>query len=175
MPEWLPEILDVDPWKAETYEYLYSIFCANIRDYNLLYYGNSVWTFNELEDGKETIFWHLTTRKEKAKPIPRHKRRFYPADQTHDPTGERLPDHRRCERLNWVRPLIENADDQEVLTWDYEEGDGKIKTYVWLKDYDFVVIMKKYSNNTRRIITSFYIDKPWLRKDLEKRYDKREA
>ena len=172
MPDWLPEIVCVNPWTAETYDFLYNIFCRDIRDHDLRYFENNVWIFPEMEDGKEKIFWHLTTRFTKKIRIPRRKKKFYPAGQTYI-NEDRYPDLRRCERLTWIRALIEKAGDSSVLAWDYEEGDLTIKTYLWLKDHDFAVIMKKYPNNSRRLITSFYMDKPYIRKDFEKKYTKR--
>ena len=61
----------------------------------------------------------------------------------------------------------------EVLAWDYEEGDLTIKTYAWLKDLDFAVIMKKYPDGKRRLITSFYVDKFYKQKDFERKYTNR--
>ncbi|MCK4624137.1 MAG: hypothetical protein KAV00_02415 [Phycisphaerae bacterium] len=84
--------------------------------------------------------------------------------------AQRYPDLRRSERLTWVRPLIENPDKIEVLAWDYEEGDGKIRTYVWLEDFDFVVIMKKYPDGRRRLITSFFVDNDYKRRDFERKH-----
>lgn len=172
MPDWLPEIATVNPWTEDTYEMLYGIFCRDIRDHNLRYIGNDVWIFREMEDGKEKIFWHLTTRDVKRKKIPRRKRKFYSEGQT-DIETERLPDLRRCERLPWVKPLVEHPSEPEVLAWDYVEGDRTIKTYIWIKDYDFVVIMKKYPDNKRRLITSFYVDRSFKRKDFERKYANR--
>jgi hypothetical protein len=125
-----------------------------------------------MEDGKEKIFWRLTTRSAKRVKIPRQKKKFYPPDQTYL-DEDRYPDLRRCERLPWVRTMIENAGDLEVVYWDHEEGDLTIKTYIWLKDYDFTVIMKKYPDNKRRLITSFYIDKSYTQEDLERKYANR--
>jgi hypothetical protein len=170
MPEWLPAKAPVNPWTQNTYEILYEIFCRDIRDIDLHYNGNHVWIFKELEDGKEKIFWHLTTRKTKPDRVPRRKKRFYTADQKDTMEIERLPDLRRCERLPWVKPLIEHPSDPEVLAWDYEEGDRTIRTYVWVKEYDFVVIMKSYSNGKRRLITSFYVDEQYKRNDFERKY-----
>ncbi len=161
MPEWLPNLLTVMPWSVPgTYDMLYSVFCSDIRDVDLRYETCPVWFFNDMEDGREKLFWHLTSRENKAKLIPRRKRRFYPTEQTHDPQEtERFPDMRRCERLNWVKPLLDHPCAPEMLAWDYEEGDGVIKTYLWIKEYDFLVVMKKYANGTYRLITSFYVDK----------------
>jgi hypothetical protein len=172
MPEWLPDMLCVNPWRGNTYDMLYDIFCRDIRDSDLRYFGKAVWIFREIEDGKESVFWHLTSRTVKPQKIPRRKQKFYPPGQTHI-EEERLPDLRRCERLPWIRTLIEHPSEQEVYAWDYEEGDQAIKTYVWLKESDFVVIMKKYPDGKRRLITSFYVDSIYKQKDFEKKYAKR--
>ena len=175
MPDWLPELLKVNPWTAHTYDMLYRIFCRDIRDGALSYAGHRIWFFRDMDDGKEGIFWHLTSRENKRKPIPRRKQRHYPRGQTHEPeTSERYPDMRRCERLNWVKPLTEHTTDPEMLVWDYEEGNGTIKTYVWIKDDDFVVILKKYPDGARRLVTSFYVDSEYTKKDFERKYANRE-
>jgi hypothetical protein len=107
-----------------------------------------------MEEGREVIFWHLTHREDRQ-------------------TGQRLPDPRRCERLPWVRSIIVNAHRTEVLAFDYQEGDGSVKTYLWLRDFDFLVLMKKYLDGGRRLITSYYIDYPHKRRKLEGKYDRR--
>jgi hypothetical protein len=172
MPDWLPEMASVNPWTEATYEMLYEIFCRDIRDASLKYVGNDVWIYCDLEDGREKIFWHLTSRKQKAEKIPRRKRKFFTAGQEY-PEPERLPDPRRCERLTWVKPLIEHPANPEVLAWDYEEGDETVKTYIWIRDYDFVVIMKKYPDRKRRLITSFYVDSEYKKNDFTRKYANR--
>lgn len=173
MPDWLPEMLHVDPWTTNTYAELYRVFCHDIRDARLVYKGNDVWFFRkDMEDGKEVLFWHLTSKDQDKKAIPRRKMKFYPPSSAQGEPDERLPDFRRCERLNWVNPLIHHPDVDDVLSWDYEEGDGSIKTYVWVKDHAFTVVMKKFPDGKRRLITSFYVE-DWKKTDLEKKYANR--
>ena len=86
---------------------------------------------------------------------------------------DRLPDLRRSARLPWVRPMMDNCNQPEILAWDYEEGDRTIKTYVWLKGQDFLVLMKKYKDGSRRLITSYYVDQPHTRRSLLKKHGKR--
>ncbi len=174
MPDWLPEMISVSPWISggnyDTYETLYSVFCRDIRDFDLRFHGNRVWYFPEMEDGKEILFWHLTSRKPKREQVPYRKRKFIQKDDDQD---NRLPDMRRSERLSWVNPLITAPDKPEILCWDYEEGDGAVKTYIWIKDYDFVVILKKYTNGQRRLVTSFYVDRKYTKNDFERKYKNR--
>jgi hypothetical protein len=155
-PEWLPPVVNVDPWTHDTFDTLFATFVRDFKETHPVYEGKAVWYFPEVEDGKEVIFWHLTHREDEA-------------------TGERLPDMRRCERLPWVRATIENSSKPEVLAWDYKEGGGSINTYLWLRDFDFLVLMKKYRDGSRRLITSYFVDFPHKRRKLEKKYNKRIA
>ncbi len=139
-PAWLPPIVCVNPWTNETFDFLYAIFRRDFKESQPTYDGKAVWFFPEVEDGKEVIFWHMTSRDDRE-------------------TGERLPDLRRSERLPWARPMIDNCKQPEILAWDYEEGDRTVKTYVWLKGHDFLVLMKRYKDGRRRLITS-YCTKP---------------
>lgn len=153
-PNWLPNLFPVSPWTQYTYDDLYALFRKDFVASQPVYLGHTVWFFPEMEDGKEKIFWHLTTREDTE-------------------TGKRLPDLRRSERLPWARPMLENPQDPGILAWDHKEGDGTIKTYVWLKNYSFVVIMKKYPDGKRRLVTSFWVDYPHTGRNLMKKYDRR--
>ncbi|MCK4504354.1 MAG: hypothetical protein KAW14_01955 [Candidatus Aegiribacteria sp.] len=171
---WLPELLDFSPWDDSTYEKLYEFFCKQIRDVTLNYLGNEVWFFREeFEDGKEKLFWHLTSRKPEAEKVPRRKKKFQRKGILRE-GAEREPDLRRCERLSWVNPIICNCHEPDVLDWDYIEGNRVRKTYLWLKDYSFMVILKCYPDRRRRLITSFYIDSDWTQEDFERKYRNRE-
>ena len=163
----------VDPWTSGnggTYDTLYATFEADFIASRPRYDGQSVWYFPDMEDGREKVFWHLTSREVKPAPVPRRMRHIVSAAP---PQVERYPDLRRSERLPWVRPLIEHAADAAVLAWDYLEGNGNTHTYVWLRDWDFVVIMKVYPAGRRRLITSFHVDSEYKRGDLQRKYDKR--
>lgn len=155
IPLWLPQLLVVQPWTTETYNGLYTTFCQEIKAHALMLDGLPVWFFPETEDGRERIFWHLTSRDD-------------------DKTGDRIPDLRRCERMHWVRYILANAHASEVIKWDYREPDKTVKTYLWLKDHSFVVILKKYPDGSRRLITSFWVDYQSKVRDLESKWKRRE-
>jgi hypothetical protein len=152
----LPPLHCVSPWTASTYDDLYVVFSNAIKGGKLIYMGSVVWHFPEMEDGKEKIFWHLTSRDNKI-------------------AKDRLPDLRRSERLPWVKPILAECPHAEVLHWDFQEGDKDIRSYVWLKDRDFIIVMKKYPDGRRRLITSFWIDQEHKRRKLEGKYKNRIA
>jgi len=151
LPSWLPPMAIVNPWTSETFDMLYRIFEQDFKLTQLTYEGCTVWFFPDTDQGKEVIFWHLTHREDKQ-------------------TGRRLPDLRRSEKLPWIRKMIENPDKPEVLAWDYLESDRTTKTYVWLEDHDFLIIMKKYRDGRRRLITSYHVEYPHKRRKLTKKY-----
>ncbi len=150
-PEWLPEMLLLNPW---TEDILYEEFQNDFIHSQPRYRSYIVWIFPDKTDGKETIFWHLITREDRK-------------------TRKRLPDIMRSARLPWVRPMIEHPDESEIIDWDYLEGSGDTHTYVWLKEHDFVVIMKKYKDGRRRLVTAHYIDYPNKKRKLANKYEKR--
>jgi len=103
-----------------------------------------------MEDGKEKVFWHIT-------------------DKEMHPYSDRLPDIRRAERLNWIRPMIENCNENEIQCFDYTESSGQIRAYLWLERYDFIVILGKLPRINYTIITAFYIDFENKRRELRKK------
>jgi hypothetical protein len=153
-PSWLPDLFQVNPWSEDTYDELYDLFQDDFVASKPLFEGLAVWFFPEIEDGKLKIFWHLTSRYDKE-------------------SKGRLPDLRRSERLPWVRPFIEQTQRPEILFWDYEEGGGEVKTYIWLESCNFVVILKKYPDRRRRLITSFFIEFNNYQHKLRKKYKNR--
>lgn len=150
-PAWLPPLFVISPWTEQTFEDLYAVFKKDFLDNPANYCGQSVWLFPEKERAKEIIFWHLVERENKELCC-------------------RVADPRRAERLPWARPMLDNLSDPHVLHWDYEEGDKTIKTYVWLKSFDYLIVLKRMPDMSRRLITSFYIEYSNKRRDLERKY-----
>ena len=153
-PAWLPPMFAVSLWTATTFDALYAVFKTDFLDSAVSYGPHRVWIFPDQERGKEKIFWHLTEKEDKQ-------------------LNARFADPRRAERLPWSRPMLDNIADPQVMHWDYEEGDKTIKTYVWLKDFDFVIVLKRMPDLSRRLITSFYVDYANKKRDLERKYKQR--
>lgn len=154
LPNFIPETLDLNGSWDETLAALYDIFKRDFIERPLYYREWRVFHDRRKDDsGKEEGFWHLITK--------------------NDPKEGRLPDFDRAKRLPWARPLIENLDEKEVVSWDYIEGNKKIRTYIWLRDHDYVVILEKGKNNIAFIITAFYVDGESRRRNLKKKYEQR--
>lgn len=148
---WLPEMFSVNPWEHDTYDKLYDVFHDFFIAGEVIFRGQSVGYDSAIVDGRANGFWHITTRKDVK-------------------TGERLPDPRRCERLPWLKPMVENSDKVEVLAWEYDDGDGVNKLYVWLKDHDYVAIMKKNKKGKLYLLSAFWVEYPSAKRKLMQKY-----
>lgn len=160
-PDWLPDLIDTNGIWAEVLEALYDVFTTDFVTGKPRYEGLAVWHDRRKLDGDahEQGFWHLVTKEDKN-------------------SGDRYPDFPRAKRLGWCRATIDNGMPPDVLAFDYEEGSGKIRRYLWLHEWDYLVILEKRLNAGQVIafilITAFSFenDKSY-RKKTQKKYDNR--
>lgn len=87
--------------------------------------------------------------------------------------NDRIPDLRRSERLNWVKPIIEHfacsveQDCGKILYWE-NYYKGYVRCNLFLPEERFHVVLER-RKNVYFIITSFYVNKDWeYRKRMEK-------
>ena len=156
-PSWLPPIINVDGNPVLIFQKLYQFFESDFKERIPCFQGRDVWFDRKVEPGDqyEEGFWHLITRKDYA-------------------TGDRLLDNRRAERLPWCAPSINHSEEPLIKIWDYEEGNGKIRTYLWLESYDYLIILEKRKVRDFEIaflITAFYIDGDSKRRNLAKKFE----
>ena len=159
-PEWVPEMVSVNGDPHEVFAMLYAIFDADFRRTARQFRTMPVWWDRRVVDPPyEEGFWHLITRKDYC-------------------SGERLMDFRRAERLPWCGPTITNCGDGCVKVWDYEEDDGRVRTYVWLDPHDYVVILEKKAKRVGTVVflvTASYVDGKQKREHLQRKFQKRRA
>lgn len=155
LPNWLPPLLEVSPWTDATVEQLYESFVRDFKGARLTIDGGRVSHIPDLEeDGKEAIFWHLIQKEDES-------------------TGVRLPDFARSARLPWAAAIISNANQPEVVRWDYTEAKGHINTYLWLKEFDYVVILRRFGNGGRRLVTAHCVDGEGTKRTLDRKFKQR--
>ncbi|MBV8802455.1 MAG: hypothetical protein JO131_05755 [Gammaproteobacteria bacterium] len=154
MPPWLPPLFNVSPWDQNTYDLLYEIFHRDFIATKTYCRQSHVGVSNALVDGKEKTFWHITTREDKKQ-------------------AQRLPDFRRSERLPWLKQILENSHEPEILAWEYIEGDGSINLYIWLKAHDYIAILKKIKKRYVVLVTAYWIEFPNTKRKLMKKYNAR--
>jgi hypothetical protein len=92
-----------------------------------------------LVDGKEGTFWHLVTR-DGAQPV-------------------RVYDPRRCERIRWIRCLVDfaRANSSSVVVWSKRHRQED-RTMIALSDFSYVVVL--IERRTRALLlTAFAVDR----------------
>jgi hypothetical protein len=154
-PHWLPEPLEVMPWGSETYDLIYECFERDLKPNPPRYNGKFIFYSKNLIDGKEEGFWHITDRD-----VSRGKR------------GNRLPEPARCAKICWIAPMLRNSGHPDLLEWDYVEGDGGVNRYIWLFDYDYIIILQDLGRKYR-LRTAYTVDNENERNKLQKKYERR--
>lgn len=149
-PSWLPEIVSVNGEWNDVVTRLYAIFDSDIKRGNRNFRGLPVWWDRRiLPDQKyEEGFWHLISK-------------------DYCNAADRLFDPRRAERLPWCGPTITNSHDPVVTVWDYRETSGRVRTYVWLENWDYLIILEK--RQQRRGLIAFLITAYFVEGDSTKR------
>lgn len=160
-PSWLPECVSTDGAWNDILNRLYEIFHRDIVLGRPRFGNLEVWwdRRTEMGDCYEEGFWHLITKVDKD-------------------SGDRLLDSRRAARLPWCAPTITNADDGNVAVWDYKEGTGGIRTYLWLTNWDYVIVLEKRvmrRGEVAFLVTAFYVEGPRRRRALERKHKNRMA
>ena len=158
-PGWLPELVSLSGSVPEIFERLYGVFKRDFRFGRPHFRRLPVWWDRRCLDGdsREEGFWHIITRDDAA-------------------SGDRLLDAPRARRLAWARAVLDHAERDEVVAFEYEESRGRVRTYLWVKDADYVVILEKQSRGQRDIyflMTAFSLDGPSRRRAMEKKYQNR--
>jgi hypothetical protein len=127
----------------------YGVFKVDFLDSPPRFHSRPVSVNRSKKDGSqmEEGFWHLITREDKK-------------------LNERLPDFPRAERITWVRPLIENHSTSGMDCWRYLEGSGRVRYYLYAKAMDYLVILEE-SPKSFFLVTGFYVDSDWKRRELE--------
>jgi len=149
----LGEKIDFDSCceENEIIEFLYKVF-QNDFIHNRCYLADKIYIdpkSDKLQNGKEEIFWHVITRKDRR---------------------TRKLDKHRASRLKWIKPIILRHAHEKIKTFYYFEDTGKIRLYLWAFEVDFVVIMQKLGSVSSYLVTSFYIDNQKKRDVFEKKF-----
>ena len=147
-PSWLPKALRYNDFDGDWEKFLavvYHIFERDFKQSRPAYQGFPLGYDSTIEDGKEAVFWHLTSEKDKK-------------------TGNREMDLRRCERIAWPRPILEHPQDQQVSVWKKKRG-KEVRIKLWLEGVDYLVVLKE-GRNTVILLTAYRTDREHTRNKL---------
>lgn len=148
--KWLSDIIkfpDLSKWKIyedELYELFVDTFITNHPTFN-----NKPVHIKKypLDGNREHAFTHLTCKTESNAPRD---------------VNDRLPDLRRAERLNWIKPVIENypcleecINCNKIKYWE-ELYKNKIRINLFFEDFRYFVVLED-RGNYYLLITAYYI------------------
>lgn len=164
-PVWLPDKISVNGDWNYILDCLYNVYSRDFLIDQLKLNSVSIVVDRTLEDFAgdkyERGFLHLITRIDHA-------------------VNQRLFDPRRAELLPWCNPIIKNAADGSVKCWLYKEGDGKVQIYLWLEEFDYVIILRKQYRkkgdekiDVLLLVTAYYVDSNYTKGKLETKFNKR--
>ena len=140
--DWLPPLMEFNDYGGNWRAYLEAIYAVFERDF-----VKSKPSFRGREfrlkwipvyDGKSSTFWHMISEGETE--------------------SARTPDFRRCERIGWPRPVIENETDPEVLVWTEPRGSNDDRIHIYLPNERYLVVL---ADRGRYLLpwTAYYIER----------------
>ena len=97
---------------------------------------------------------------------------FYHMTHTGLDEDNRLPDLRRCERMPWARPTIEETGSLGLKFWEQDRRNGH-RVCIWLEvdnGENYFVVLYVHKDYVR-LLTAFYGDYPNYAEKRQKEYD----
>lgn len=122
---WLPDLIKFSSYKGNWPNYvdaIYEIFVNDFIETKPIFRGKRLGLKRHpLHDGKESTFWHLISEGRVE--------------------AERTPDLRRCERIGWPSPTINNSHEElHLKVWStFRNKEERIT--IWIESQDYVVIL----------------------------------
>ena len=149
MDIYLPDLIELEDFGGDysTYvEAIYKVFKKDFVDSKPQFRGERLGLKRHPEyQGKEYTFYHMTHRGKDEQ--------------------NRTPDLRRCERIPWAKPTIEECDSWELKVWE-EKRRGEERICIWLElddEPDYFIVL-----NSRK---GYLL--PWTAFVLEYEHEKR--
>jgi hypothetical protein len=98
---------------------------------------------------------------------------FYHMTHKGDIEDQRLPDLRRCERIPWARPTVEQTEKLGLRFWEQTERRNGRRVCIWLdvdNGDDYFVILYVHRHYVR-LLTAFYGGAPNYARKRKKEYE----
>ncbi len=154
LPNWLPEFEPLENYDGDWQIYidaLYLIFKQNFID-SITYFRDQKIGLKRtpIIDGKESTFWHITSEGEIE--------------------DERMPDLRRCERIRWPKPIIENHTDDSLKIWT-EKHKGEQRIHIWFQDDGYLIVLNR-RNGYLILWTAFHVARERQKQKYLKRWER---
>jgi hypothetical protein len=122
LPDWLPDLIKLEDFDGDWNRYInkvFSIFYENFIEIQPKFQNMWIRCRRDLIKGKEAAFWHRTSEG---------------PDE-----NNRTPDIKRCERISWIKAVIDHSDSFEVDCWSSRRR-GEIRWLLWFNE-EFLIVL----------------------------------
>lgn len=156
-PDWLEPLVQLEDFNGDAEAYIAHLFSIFTRDFITTaptFRGKRILHDKTDDAGKPQAFTHITTEENLQ-------------------TKQRELCLRRCERIAWIKAVVENADDPRVLVWEKEQKTSQrraTRTFLFLENEDFLVILQEIKWG-HFLITAIYVDNPNQKRKHRKAYE----
>ena len=152
-PSWLPPLVLFSEYEGNWERYLeaiYNYFKQDFIDNRPSFRGRRLGLKKHpCEKGKEATFWHFI--------------------QEGPNEDDRIPDIRRCERIRWPKPVIENADKPVIKIWENKRKNDK-RILLWLEGQEYLVVLAERKGYLLPW-TAYLVIEEHRKKKLQKEYE----
>lgn len=153
-PAWLPALISFESHGGRWESYVaavYAVFKADFIDSVPYLRGRRIGLRREPKyQNREWAFWHVI--------------------QEGNVEAGRTPDLRRCERIRWIRAIIDHAHDPCVKAWE-NRRDGDRRILLWLEAQDYLVVLGVRSKGYAMLVTAYPTDRGHTRQKLQREYE----
>ena len=151
--QWLPALIKLSDFAGNWQKYIdfvYSVFYRDFIESRPEFQRKYVRCRKDpIFDGKEAGFWHCIS-------------------QGRD-ENQRTPNLERCERIGWIRAVIENCCYKDIKQWSGKKNSDN-RIYLWFNEEYIVVLGVR--NNYFQLITAFCTDRKHTAEKLRKEYQR---
>ncbi|MEA2084901.1 MAG: hypothetical protein U9O82_11845 [Thermodesulfobacteriota bacterium] len=152
--DWLPELVLLESFSGNWENYLeavYNCFKQDFIDNRPVFEGIKLaLKRHPLSSGKEATFWHLISEGQAEE--------------------ERIPDMRRCERIRWPKPIIDNSKDTAIKCWKNVRR-GETRICLWLEQHDYLAVLAERKGYLL-LWTGYLVTRHHQKRKLQKEYEK---
>lgn len=153
-PEWLPLQVLLEDYGGAWNDYFDAVYKIFHEDFVLskpIFKGKRLGLKRHPEyDGKSATFWHMIS--------------------TGDNEIERVPDIRRCERIGWPKPIIDNSPCPCLKVWAEPKGNSQ-RIHIWFEGENYLVVLDARKDYILPW-TAFHIEKNHQKEKYNKRWER---
>lgn len=152
----LPELILLENYGGDYKSFIQAVYMAFQRDfvqYKTKFRGEELrLKWHPIYQDKAYTFYHMT-----------HKG---------DDEQNREPDLRRCERMPWARPVIENCDMWNLKIWpQIRKGSNRLCIWLDLEDEPDYIIILDVRKDYKLLWTAFVVEYEHEKRKKQKEYE----